>query len=274
MKIYHYTSIENLVLILKNKTIRLNRLDRMDDPCECNFYSLGLNWSPYTYVSCWTEFDEENIPLWHMYAKSGVGVRIRMDKDCINWGKCLRAGRRPIDLGKRPPEHIGHFSTAMRLQPFTIFGNMGPECYHSINYINNPYCTEEVSIGANSTIVGKKLTINDFHKYIGLYKDIKWAFQKETRFRLFMIPQIINCESMDYDEFEKIIKENTYNPFNYIDLYLKESAFDDIEITLGPSATESNFLIVKAITEKYSPSAKIRGSILNSKTWRFSNSDE
>lgn len=29
--LYHYTSIENLALILKNRTIRLNTLDKMDD---------------------------------------------------------------------------------------------------------------------------------------------------------------------------------------------------------------------------------------------------
>jgi len=89
VKIYHYTSLENLVLILKNKTIRFNRLDRMDDNCERNFYCLGLNWSPYTYVSCWTESEEENIPLWHMYAKGGIGIRIGLDKECIDWEKVL-----------------------------------------------------------------------------------------------------------------------------------------------------------------------------------------
>ncbi len=271
MKIFHYTSIDNLALILKNKTIRLNRLDRMDDPCECNFYSLGINWSPYTYVSCWTESEEENIPLWHMYAKGGVGIRIGIEKDCIDWEKCLRFGRRPIDLGKRPPEHIGQLSSVMRLQPFTIFGNMGPECYSPIKYIDHQYDTEVVSIGANSTTVGKTLNLNDFQQYIGLYKDLKWSFQNETRFRLFMIPVILKQEYVNYVEFEKIIKNNTFNPFTYIDLHLKESSFENIEITLGPNATESNFLIVNALIEKYAPYANIKGSILNSKTWGFSN---
>lgn len=32
MKLYHYTSIETLALILKHKTIRFSRLDRVDDP--------------------------------------------------------------------------------------------------------------------------------------------------------------------------------------------------------------------------------------------------
>ena len=31
MKIYHYTNIEALALILKNQTIRFNRLDKVDD---------------------------------------------------------------------------------------------------------------------------------------------------------------------------------------------------------------------------------------------------
>ncbi len=31
MDIHHYTNIENLALILKNKTIRFNRLDKVDD---------------------------------------------------------------------------------------------------------------------------------------------------------------------------------------------------------------------------------------------------
>ena len=29
--LYHYTSVDSLALILKNKTIRLNPLDKMDD---------------------------------------------------------------------------------------------------------------------------------------------------------------------------------------------------------------------------------------------------
>ena len=31
MKLYHYTTIDTLALILKNRTIRFNRLDKVDD---------------------------------------------------------------------------------------------------------------------------------------------------------------------------------------------------------------------------------------------------
>ena len=34
MKIHHYTSIETLEMILKNKSIKFNRLDQVDDKAE------------------------------------------------------------------------------------------------------------------------------------------------------------------------------------------------------------------------------------------------
>ena len=47
MRIYHYTNLESLALILKNKTIRFNRLDKVDDLEEGNVESLGVKFSKY-----------------------------------------------------------------------------------------------------------------------------------------------------------------------------------------------------------------------------------
>ena len=41
MKLYHYTSIETLALILKNGTIKFNRLDTVDDLEEAGYTSDG-----------------------------------------------------------------------------------------------------------------------------------------------------------------------------------------------------------------------------------------
>ena len=81
MKLYHYTSIENLALILKNKTIRFNRLDRVDDIEESSIYEKTVPMGKYTFVSCWTDNEEESIPLWKMYTPQMKGVRIAMDYD-------------------------------------------------------------------------------------------------------------------------------------------------------------------------------------------------
>lgn len=45
--IHHYTNIDVLTLILKNRTLRFTRLDQMDDPEECNFVSNGVNLGQY-----------------------------------------------------------------------------------------------------------------------------------------------------------------------------------------------------------------------------------
>jgi len=79
MEIHHYTSIENLALILKNKTIRFTRLDKVDDSEEAGLSCKNIQLSYYTFVSCWTDSEEESIPLWKMYAgKEMHGIRIEL----------------------------------------------------------------------------------------------------------------------------------------------------------------------------------------------------
>lgn len=61
MKLYHYTTIDTLALILKNRTIRFNRLDKVDD-LEEKVVSCGVNLAQYIFASCWTKDAEESIP--------------------------------------------------------------------------------------------------------------------------------------------------------------------------------------------------------------------
>ena len=61
MKIYQYTSIDVLKLILENKTIRFKKLDLVDDIDESDycFEPIGFNPSKYFFVSCWTKEKHE-----------------------------------------------------------------------------------------------------------------------------------------------------------------------------------------------------------------------
>lgn len=264
MEIYHYTTLENLVLILKNKTIRFNRLDRMDDPCEHRFYSYGLNWSPYTYVSCWTERDIENIPLWHMYSKGGIGVRITLDKDCIDWDKMLKSGYLRMEYGTRPPINANQgCMKTLAIRPYTIFGDINTsKCFHNIVYIKEMSDDKIITIGYNKTLVNKHLSETEFENYIGLYKDNRWDFQKEVRFRIFAVPGIV--ENLSFNELSKIIEQERSNPIDHFDLPLKESALKNIKITLGPNSSESASIMLKLIIDKFAPNAKIMPSTLNS----------
>src|SRR5665647_2647759 len=75
--LYHYTSIENLELILKNKTIRFNNLSKVDDLEEGRVKEIGPV-GKFIYVSCWTHEPDEIIKMWDKYAKGMTGVRINL----------------------------------------------------------------------------------------------------------------------------------------------------------------------------------------------------
>lgn len=86
MRIYHYTTINNLALILASKKIRFNRLDNVDD-LEESIYKSGdgvnkINLNQYTFVSCWTKEKQENLALWSMYT-GYKGIRIGLEADEI-----------------------------------------------------------------------------------------------------------------------------------------------------------------------------------------------
>ena len=76
-RLYQYTSLSVLALILKNKTIRFNTLSNLDDLEESHLIFAGDN-PPVTYVSCWTETDDEEIFMWNLYTKLSDGVRIEL----------------------------------------------------------------------------------------------------------------------------------------------------------------------------------------------------
>lgn len=75
--LYHYTSIETLALILKNRSIRFNSLDRMDDLQEKEANDIR-NIGQFIYVSAWTSDQMESIPMWNMYASLNAGIRIQL----------------------------------------------------------------------------------------------------------------------------------------------------------------------------------------------------
>lgn len=53
-------------------------------------------------------------------------------------------------------------------------------------------------------------------------------------------------------------------PFKYYGIALKDEALDTLEITLSPSATEAQKIIVQSLIEKYAPKAIIHDSSLSS----------
>lgn len=76
-RIFHYTNIDSLAMILSTKKLRFTRLDMVDDLLEAQTH-VGINFGKFFFVSCWTTQIEESIPQWSMYSHEMRGVRIEL----------------------------------------------------------------------------------------------------------------------------------------------------------------------------------------------------
>ena len=277
MKIYHYTTIDTLALILKNKTIRFNRLDNgLDDLEEGGVTSCGVQLGNYGFVSCWTENEEESLPLWKMYTDNGVGVRIALEQDMFR--DYVYSGIVKIGDINFNAEASGWTRTKTPIEDmfnphymvFTLLSSEVNQCsfYRKIEYV------EDVGSMLKDCVTIEKVSdrlnrINIRFQDIGKYKHNRWAFEQESRFFLFIIPGYnikmnanINVEFNQwlYNVWTKNIKNEITNYY----MHLKENIFDDMEITLSPNFPISKRIMVEALRDKYAPKALINNSLLES----------
>lgn len=228
MLIYHYTTIDTLALILKNKTIRFNRLDKVDDAEEIEIEYYPQNTYKFTYISCWTESSIENIALWKMYTPNGRGIRIGI-------------------------EHERLFDHAVE---GTSFGGDAEFCKFSYTQPNDNIQKIEYIDDLESI----KIDIDKDMKCLALYKNKMWKFQEESRFILITHDFTFNlCNSR-----EEYQKDEIYTPFHF-DRKLSENAFVNSIITLGPLCNDSDRIIVEALCDKYCINTKITDSLLKGK---------
>ena len=152
-RIHHYTSIETLALILKHRTIRFNRLDRVDDVSEARFQG-EHDVAKYLFVSCWTDVDKEDIPQWHIYSDKATGVRISLPRNPFHY-RPLHLTRQSAGIteeGTLSPIPMNRLITESHfIMPYIFKNTEGFEC--KVSYDDEK--TEEVrnnpgiSIGTN-----------------------------------------------------------------------------------------------------------------------------
>lgn len=271
--LYHYTTLETLALILKYKTIRFNKLTKTDDLEEAMTGDLS-NLGRFLFVSCWTDSDQESIPLWHIYSKNLCGVRIKLPfipfKDYMpgyfNDPRFNLEGiDKPEDIKLKlylPLELIFNDSIM-----FTAFFDKNSE---QQNYFKVEYTDDPDLLLPNVFTQNEEGVSIDFGT-VGRYKRSCWNFQKEWRYRIKAIPlstmrfQNPNIAKQELEEcMNKII--NGYDvPIDYIDLVIDDNSFRQLEITKGPGFTESQSIILDSIVQKYNLHAKMFESVLKGK---------
>lgn len=264
--IHHYTNIDTLALILKNKTIRFNRLDRLDDISEGESFNI-LKLSTFLFVSCWTYDQEENIPQWNMYTERMTGVRISLPKNFFNY--------QPL---KKPEDYPYRIDIEEGITSPIPFEKMFGESYMiAPNFINNidkfgkevEYC-KDYKERKNSLINVMYGTDNKSISQIKLgpsteiacFKDTMWSFQKEFRFVLVIFPILkdkpITEETLEFQK--RRLSEGKGPDLTYFDVDINPKIFNKIQITIGPLCTESEIILVESLLEKYAPSGTISKS--------------
>lgn len=267
-KLHHYTSIETLSLILKHRTIRFNRLDRVDDITESDSFT-KLKMEKFFFVSCWTYDHKESLPQWNMYTPTMAGVRLTLPKRMFNY--------RPFNV----PGPILHEKKGTFLSPVPfekIFADnyfIPPIFLDDKNFAREViYCTDYVPL-KNQAIQFEVKPTGGFEGKISdptgiaALKSPDWEFQKEYRYVLLIFPAPPIVKGPDFferfsREMPSFIASSLYNgngpKIDYFDLELSQSSIDELEITTGPLCTEEDKITVEALLSKYAPSSSLTKS--------------
>ena len=257
--LYHYTNIETLALILKNRTIRFNSLDKMDDLQEQQTADIK-NIGQFCYISSWTEDDTESIPMWNMYASLNLGVRIKLRKNPFkiynNTAEALsKVINAPVtdESNGKPLQSIIPI-TEMFSKGFISIQAMTKDLLFKVEYTDN----KEKLYPHLLNDEGERFSIALGE--LGKYKNLHWKFQNEWRYILTILPLNLNQPvENSINNFQLIANKMRLGlekqPFPYYDMHLSDEAFSKMEITLSPRISGGSKIIVESLIEKYNPLA-------------------
>lgn len=264
--LYHYTSIETLALILKNRTIRFNSLDKMDDLQEQQTADIK-NIGQFCYISSWTDDATESIPMWNMYASLNLGVRIKLRKNPFKIYNTTAE-----DLSKVANVLVNDESNGEPLQSIIPIAEMFAKGFFSVQAMSKNLLIK-VEYTNDKEKLYPRLLSEEGERFsialgeLGKYKNLHWRFQNEWRYILTILPLNLNQSiETSLQNFKLIANKIRYGvekqPFPYYDMHLSDEAFSKIEITLSPRISAGSKIIVESLIEKYNPSAIISESNL------------
>ena len=145
-----------------------------------------------------------------------------------------------------------------------IFDYENEVFYRKVKYVDDVFAyTKDSFVFKN--VIGNSGDLKMDTKSFGSYKNKRWEFQNETRFVICIYPFNMLLESFNPDISSKIIQSLLSNKplsINYYDMNLKDEALETMEITLSPSASEAQKVLLQALVDRYNPKAKILESSL------------
>lgn len=244
--LYHYTSLDALVMIIKNKSLRFNSLLDVDDMEEAETNDMG-KFGKYVYVSCWTNDGIESVPMWNMYTRDMHGVRIKL----------------PTYPFLKYHYHAGQYNFKQEADTYInyekIYGeNIAMIAPNEPKLVEVQYTEEEGLLypQIKSYSVGTTKLQESKYSYgnLGKYKRKAWSFQKEWRYVLFAAPVGYNDFMKDGIKATKTLSNhfedpNSPAPYNHFYLSLDEEKLAQIEIVFGPRMTEAEKTLARTFLD-------------------------
>lgn len=219
-KLYHYTTLSALESILTNKTLRLSRLDLVNDKNE-NARVEDIH-KFIIFVFCFTHKDKESLRFWKEYARESEGVLLEFDNkifleekfDIFSDDKC----KNKFELYKKN-NVTNNANQEWFFLDFTFADIIYTKNFSS--YEEEDKVLKEFFSGC--TMIGKKKNFT-FTQLPGLVKGIEWADEKESRLRI----------ALKYKGPINIKDEIHIPPFEYIYIKLSYNVFNNLTITMNP----------------------------------------
>lgn len=214
--LYHYTTIDSLELILKNRTFRFRSLKDVDDLEEC-LTANDTEYAKYLFVSSWTENSKEAIPLWDRYVGDKSGVLLSLPS--------LPFQEYPLDpdISSLVPLEKNNFHS--RNDGFVIMNLFQESGFlHKIEYTDDqnkiiPY------VGGNGEIHF------DSTNRVGTYKSKCWDYQQEYRYILMIFP--VGDFTSNAALTQPGLNQSNL-PIDHYDLRINEEAFSQMQVWLDP----------------------------------------
>ncbi len=280
--IHHYTSVKNLSLILKNRTLRFGRADQLDDPSEVPFRTDRLG--PHRFfVSSWCQGLRGEAGLWHRYADRDHGVRLSLPRMPFDWTRYAVEFSRMCNIhGHMKKIGVKILDVVMPFGEETLFGNgymVTPTWTDLPNAFGAPviYVDDPITEAAKTVVVdGERLTIHGDSNRLARVKGLAWSDQDEYRFVLSAIggPKLDYAEDparyreamMDIMESGAKIGFDKFHPdVPAIFVPFGANAFVGMTVTLGPQISTEDRIMVTQLVHDLAPSASVVESKLRTR---------
>lgn len=257
MKYSHYTNIDAMDSILKNRCLWLSPLEQCNDLLETDWEGDVCN----DFCLCFSAVYSENIPMWYLYGGiTGQGVRLTFGNSVMNkWKNNFQFALKKYDGD-------GKEETSEIIQPIDVK-------VRDVLYISKDETNQKYRLKYNNQCNNGKFSEYDYkqirEKYRGFYKELPWFYEKEFRVLIEVEPRISN-----------LVKDDSCYK---IALVINNDVYKEAQILLGPESNISNleqyqgikqFLLEAVPRSQYTNKIKMdllkknkRGIILHKEEW-------